>query len=148
MSDALLDASDAAIPVQLVGEGALAAALEALGGQAAGLAEAEGFKAKAGQALKLPGSDGNLARVLLGLGAQAKAETFRVAAGRLPAGEYRLESLPDDLDATEAAVAWGLGAYRYDRYKPAKEGPARLVLPKGARGEEARALVHACALAR
>ena len=153
MSDALLDASPAAIPIQPVPEGALGAALEAQegqawGGQAAGLAEAEGFKAKAGQALKLPGADGKLIRVMLGLGAEAKAETFRIAAGRLPAGDYGLESLPEGLDPTDVAVAWGLGTYRYDRYKPAKEGPARLVLPQGARGEEARAIVHACALAR
>ena len=153
MSDALLDASPAAVPIQPVVEGALGAALDARdgqawGGQAAGLAEAEGFKAKAGQALKLPGADGKLARVLLGLGAQAKAETFRSAAGRLPAGDYGLESLPEGLDPTDVAVAWGLGTYRYDRYKPAREGPARLVLPHGARGEEARAIVHACALAR
>src|ERR1700761_7163267 len=120
MSDALLDASDAAIPVQLVGEGALAAALEALGGQAAGLAEAEGFKAKAGQALKLPGADGKLARVLLGLGAQPRADSFRAAAGRLPSGDYRLEAVPEGLDPNDLATAWGLGAYRYDRYKPAK----------------------------
>src|ERR1700761_3809149 len=106
MSDALLDVSPAAIPIQPVAEGALGAALEALGGQAAGLAAAEGFKAKAGQALKLPGADGKLMRVLLGLGASAKAETFRVAAGRLPAGDYRLESLPEGLDATDVAAAW------------------------------------------
>ena len=148
MSDALLDASPAAVPIQTVDEGALTATLGALGGQAVGLAEAEGFKAKGGQALKLPGPDGKLAHVLLGLGGQAKAETFRIAAGRLPAGDYRLESLPDGLDVTEVALAWGLGTYRYDRYKPSKEGPARLVLPEGARADEARAIVHACALAR
>ena len=146
MSDALLDAAEAAVPIQALTEGALAAALDALGGQAAGLAEAEGFKAKAGQVLKLPGADGRLSRVLLGLG--GKVDALRAAAGRLPAGDYRLEAAPEDLDPTEAAVAWGLGAYRYDRYKPAKEGPARLVLPEGARGGEARAIVHACALAR
>ena len=147
MSDALLDASETAVPLQAVAEADLAAALEALGGQAAGLAETEGFKAKAGQALKLPGENGKTARVLLGLGAQAKAEVFRAAAGRLPAGDYRLEAVPEGLDPTDIAVAWGLGAYRYDRYKPAKEGPARLVAPP-ARVDEARAVVHACALAR
>jgi leucyl aminopeptidase len=147
MSDVLLDASEAAIPVQAVLEADLAAALEAFGGQAAGLAEAEGFKARAGQALKLPGHDGKTARVLLGLGAQPKADSFRAAAARLPAGDYRLEAIAGGLDPTDVAVAWGLGAYRYDRYKPAKEGPARLVAPP-ARLEEARAIVHACALAR
>ena len=153
MSDALLEAADPAIPIETVLEGDLAAALERLGrgdlgGQAAGLAEAEGFKAKAGQVLKLPGADGKLARVLLGLGAQSRADAFRTAAGRLPAGDYRLASVAEGLNPTAIATAWGLGAYRYDRYKPAKEGPARLVLPEGANGEEARAVVHACALAR
>jgi leucyl aminopeptidase len=148
MSDALLEAADSAVPIETVAEADLAAALERLEGQSAGLAEAEGFKAKAGQALKLPGADGKLARVLLGLGAKPRADVFRTASGRLPAGDYRLEAVPEGLDPTEIATAWGLGAYRYDRYKPAKEGPARLVLPAGADGHEARAIVHACALAR
>jgi leucyl aminopeptidase len=148
MSDALLDAAETAIPIEAVTEAELAAALERLGGQAAGLAETEGFKAKAGQALKLPGLDGKTGRVLLGLGAQPRADAFRSAAGRLPAGDYHLERAPEGLGPTDIAVAWGLGAYRYDRYKPAKEGPARLVLPKGANAHEARAIVHACALAR
>jgi leucyl aminopeptidase len=148
MSDALLDATDAAVPIQALTEAELSAALQGIGGQAAGLAEVEGFKAKAGQALKLPGADGRLARVLLGLGAEASADSFRAAAGRLPAGAYRLEAVPQGLDPTAVATAWGLGTYRYDRYKPAKEGPARLVLPEGANGQEARAVVHACALAR
>ena len=148
MSDALLDAAETAIPIEALTEAALAAAIELGGGQAAGLADAEGFKAKAGQTLKLPAADGKLARVLLGLGAQPKADAFRAAAGRLPAGDYRLKAVPEGLDPTDLAVAWGLGAYRYDRYKPAKEAPPRLVLPEGARVEEARAIVHACALAR
>jgi leucyl aminopeptidase len=148
MSDALLEAADSTVPIETVAEADLAAALERQGGQAAGLAEAEGFKAKAGQALKLPGADGKLARVLLGLGAKPRADVFRTASGRLPAGDYRLEAVPEGLDPTDVATAWGLGAYRYDRYKPAKEGPARLVLPEGASALEARAVVHACALAR
>ena len=148
MSDALLDAAEAAIPIEALTETGLAAAIDGLVGQAAGLAETEGFKAKAGQSLKLPGADGKTDRVLLGLGAQPKADAFRTAAGRLPAGTYRLEAVPEGLAATDIAVAWGLGAYRYDRYKPAKEGPARLVLPEGANAHEARAIVHACALAR
>ena len=148
MSDALLDAAEAAIPIEALTDTGLAAAIDRLGGQAAGLAETEGFKAKAGQTFKLPGGDGRTGRVLLGLGAQPEADAFRAAAGRLPAGDYRLEAVPEGLAPTDVAVAWGLGAYRYDRYKPAKEGPARLVLPDGANAQEARAIVHACALAR
>ena len=148
MSDALLDAAEAAIPIEALTDTGLAAAIDRLGGQAAGLAETEGFKAKAGQTFKLPGGDGRTGRVLLGLGALPEADAFRTAASRLPAGDYRLEAVPEGLAPTDVAVAWGLGAYRYDRYKPAKEGPARLVLPDGANAQEARAIVHACALAR
>src|ERR1700744_6018447 len=107
MPDALLPDSQSAIPLQPVAESELAAALDALGAQAKGLAEADGFKAKAGQVLKLPGADGKLARALVGLGASPKAETFRAAAGRLPAGEYALTAVPQGVDPTEIAVAWG-----------------------------------------
>ncbi len=148
MTDVLIAASDTALPLQPVADAALAAALESLGAMAQGLAEGEGFKARPGQTLRLPGPDGRTARVLLGLGAAPKVESFRAAAARLPAGDYRLEAVPEGLDPTEAAIAWGLGTYRFDRYKPAKEGPARLVLPEGANEAEARAVVHACALAR
>ena len=144
MSETLIDAAETPVLLIPVSEGE--AALE---GFAGGLAEAESFKGKAGQALKAPNpKTGRLERVFVGLGAAPKAETFRALAGKLPAGEYRLQSTPAGLDPTEIAVAWGLGTYRFDRYKPAKEGPARLVLPEGANAAEARAVVHACALAR
>ena len=144
MSETLIDAADAPVPLIPIGEG------EAMpDGFAGGLAEADSFKGKAGQALKAPNpKTGRLERVFVGLGAAPKAETFRTLAGRLPAGDYRLAAVPAGLDPTEIAVAWGLGTYRFDRYKPAKDGPARLVLPQGANGAEARAVVHACALAR
>src|SRR5215472_14040331 len=106
MSDALLEAAETAVPIETVLEAELASTIERLGGQAAGLAETEGFKAKAGQALKLPGPGGKLDRVLLGLGAKPTADAFRTAAGRLPAGDYRLEAVPEGLDPTDIATAW------------------------------------------
>ena len=143
MSDTLIDAAEAPVPLIPVGED------HAPDGFAAGLAKAEGFKGKAGQALKLPRADsGALETVFVGVGAAPRAETFRAIAGKLPAGDYVLQTVPEGVDPTELAIAWGLGTYRFDRYKPAKDGPARLVLPVGANGAEARAVVHACALAR
>ena len=145
MSDVLIQASDAAIPLVPLTE----AGLDALPPFLKGLAGQEGFKAKAGQVLKASAAgDGKLERVFVGLGDQPKAELFRAVAARLPAGEYRLETLPEGIDPTQAAISWGLGTYRFDRYKPAKEGPARLVAPEGADLQLSRAIVHACALAR
>jgi leucyl aminopeptidase len=147
MTDVLIAAAADAISLIPVTEATLA---EALGeGWLKGLAEAEGFKAKAGQILKAPDlQTGRTARVLVGFGVQPKAETLRALAAKLPAGDYRLETLPEGVDAQDAAVAFGLGAYRFDRYKPATEGRARLVVPNGADLHAAQAVVHACALAR
>jgi leucyl aminopeptidase len=145
MSDVLIDTSDASLVLIPVTE-AQAAALQDFAG---GLAEAEGFKGKSGQVLKTPNpATGKLEQAYVGLGSEPRPEAFRAAAARLPAGDYHLSETPEGLDPTEIAIAWGLGTYRFDRYKPAKEGPARVVLPRGANGEEARAIVHACALAR
>jgi leucyl aminopeptidase len=144
MPDTLIDDAPASVPLIPIGEGEAPPA-----GFAGGLAEAESFKGMAGQVLKAPNlKTGRLERVFVGLGSAPRAETFRAVAGRLPAGDYRLQAVPAGLDPTEIALAWGLGTYRFDRYKPGKEGPARLVLPQGANGPEARAIVHACALAR
>ncbi len=49
----------------------------------------------------------------------------------LPPGGYRLAKPPEDAEL--AALAWGLGSYRYRRYKNAgDEAPPRLRLPAGA----------------
>jgi leucyl aminopeptidase len=153
MSDTLIAACETAIPLVPLTEAALAGVLEAGSGFLRGLAEAEGFKAKAGQTLKVPGADGRVERVLLGLGGQglgerAGTDALRGAAARLPAGDYALATVPEGVDPTQLAIAWGLGGYRFDRYKPAKDARARLVSPPGADMDLARTVVHACALAR
>ncbi|HWB46923.1 MAG TPA: leucyl aminopeptidase family protein [Hyphomicrobiaceae bacterium] len=87
-------------------------------------AEAQGFKAAAGKVLLLPGSDGALAGAVLGLGEPRandpmQAAELAVAAlpAALPPGVYNLASAVDNPEL--AAVAWGLGAYRFQRYKAA-----------------------------
>ena len=145
MSDVLIESSDASLALVPVTE----LEAQALPAFVAGLAEGEGFKGKSGQVLKAPNpTTGKLEQAYVGLGSEARVEAFRAAAARLPAGDYHLQAAPAGLDPTGIAIAWGLGSYRFDRYKPAKEGRARLVLPPGADLDEARAVVHACALAR
>jgi leucyl aminopeptidase len=148
IADSLIADSGAAIPLTPVSEADLAG-LDAF---VRGLAKAEGFKGAAGQLLKVPDpSDGRLDRVLIGMGDQPRADLFRGAAARLPAGDYRLSCVHPGLDATQIAIAWGQGGYRFDRYKPGKDGreaAPRLVAPPGADLGLALSIVHACALAR
>ena len=100
--------------------------------------EALGFKGTAKQQALVPGPDGRIAGVLFGLGDGAAGEPSGPSdlllgqlAQALPAGAYRLAR--ELRDPTLAAIAWGLGAYRYGRYKSANgAAAAQLRLPKGA----------------
>jgi len=49
----------------------------------------------------------------------------------LPAGDYRLESDWPDEELERALIGWGLGCYRFDRYKTMPDIKARLILPLG-----------------
>ncbi len=49
---------------------------------------------------------------------------------RLPPGDYRADTLLTASTADLTVLGWGLGAYRYTRYKAAERAPARLVVPK------------------
>jgi len=108
------------------------------------------FTGKAGQVALVPDAAGAVARVLFGLGEEtAAAPALRPLPAKLPPGDYRFEALPEGLDPTGAMIAWSLGTYRFDRYKQKRGEPApRLVAPAGADLDEAKAVAHACALAR
>jgi leucyl aminopeptidase len=97
------------------------------------------YKPEAGNVALLPGRDGSLARVVLGLGkptrdpAKAEIWSFAVLPGKLPKGRYQLEGELDGQTAYDAALGWALACYRYQRYlskDTAKDLPS-LVWPSG-----------------
>ncbi len=96
------------------------------------------FTGAAKKHVLIPASDGGLAAVVLGIGAGGGEPCGPAGlllgglAGVLPAGTYHLAG--DRPDATLAATAWGLGGYRFRRYKTngaASEPGARLRLASG-----------------
>jgi leucyl aminopeptidase len=108
---------------------------------------AAGFTAAPNQVLLLPAADG-LAGALAGLGdAPGGPWAFGALPMALPEGStWRLTGLAGAaLD--QAVLGFGLGAYRYAQFRPARRAPARLAL---AQGEAAGALaaVEATTLAR
>ncbi|MDR3494260.1 MAG: leucyl aminopeptidase family protein [Ancalomicrobiaceae bacterium] len=124
------------------------ARLEALGAAAAAFVRASGFEAKFGQHCVVPGTEGLLA-VLFGMPEPNEPQGLLV--GKLPtvlpAGVY---ALGDGIaDAGLAALAWGLGAYKFSRYKTSPAGEAA-VLKLGAGLDRAGLVrtVEAVALAR
>jgi leucyl aminopeptidase len=102
----------------------------------------------------LPGEDGGLAGVVLGLGDGAAGDPSgpsELLVGQLaqtvPGGLYHLANAGSG--ARMAALAWGLGGYRYRRYKQAAgDPPARLVWPEGVDRASVLAMVEAIWLGR
>jgi leucyl aminopeptidase len=96
------------------------------------------YKAEAGQIALVPGRDGSLSRVVLGLGkptrdpAKAALWSFAALPTKLPKGRYQLDGKLDAETAHDAALGWALGTYRFDRYKTknSKRLPS-LVWPTG-----------------
>ncbi|MEE7456542.1 leucyl aminopeptidase [Methylorubrum populi] len=129
----LIDAADA-IPILCVTAQDWAGAEAALPPIQRAFAAATSFAPKAGRVALLPGDDGRLTRVLLGLGEAEAQVRDRFLAGKLPgtlpAGDYRFETA-DGFDAGEAALAWLLGSYRFERYRKPGEPRPRLVAPEG-----------------
>ncbi|MES1198998.1 MAG: leucyl aminopeptidase family protein [Pseudomonadota bacterium] len=112
------------------------------------LAAAHDFRGQSGRILLVPATDGSIERVLFGLGEKANVMAMGALAQHLPEGDYEIAAAPREFSASMVAIAWGLGAYAFDRYKKRKRPAPRLRLPDGADAAEVSRLVAASWLAR
>ena len=134
------------LPVILVEEGGLKGA--GLPAGQAGWATSNGFTGQRGRLLPMPSSNGaGLDGYLFGTGPAATRPVLvtGLAGAALEPRRYRLEGSVGD--PTWAALGFKLGAYRFDRYRGAKDLP-EVMLPKGADAGEVARLADAAYLAR
>jgi leucyl aminopeptidase len=95
----------------------------------------QGFKAEKHRVLLLPETSGALAGAVAGLGKRQGEVSLWHAAGlveRLPVHRYRLAQEFPAADATQLALGFLYGAYRFDRYRACKTEMASLDPPAGA----------------
>ena len=124
-------------PLHLVTPEALETFLAAQSPATAAWLRATSFEAGPGELRLIPGADGTVQAAVAGLGsAKARARgRFHLAraAAALPAGDWHLEGDLTPPEREEAALAFLLQSYRFDRYRPAKTAsePARLKAPEG-----------------
>ena len=108
--------------------------------------DTNGFRGEHGKVALVPGKDGKLAQVVLGLGDGSDLWDYAAPVGKLPAGRYRFSRGVDGPRASDAAMAWALASYSFGRYKQRDRKAAVLVWPAAAdRGLVTRtveAIVH------
>ena len=117
--------------------------------------KAAGFAGKPGQICLLPGPNG-LAGALFGIGRPATPAdrpardrfVLAKAAEGVPAGNWRLEGMPDGYDAAHGALGWLFAQYRFDRYKKIEAPKARLMCPEGVERDAVLAMAAGEYLAR
>ena len=125
------------LPVWLVRDGKASEDLAGLPAEQRQWLEAVSYKAGARKHVLVPGSGGGMAGAVLGIG---KAEEPRrpyppetllgLLPTALPGGAWHLGTVTGNPEL--AAVAWGLGAYKFRRYKGGEAEPiAALKVPKG-----------------
>lgn len=112
------------------------------------LAAAHDFQAQNARILLVPATDGAIERVLFGVGDKANVNVMGALAQHLPAGDYRIAFGPREFAPTQVAIAWGLGAYAFDRYKKRKRPAPNLAPQDGANMAEAARIVSATWLVR
>lgn len=111
-------------------------------------AAAHDFQAQNARILVVPATDGAIERVVFGAGDKASAQVVGALAQHLPAGDYRIAFAPKEFAPTAMAIAWGLGAYAFDRYKKRKRPAPNLAPPENADMAEAARVVRGAWLAR
>ncbi len=132
-----------AVPVTPVTESGLEAWAGAQSERVRRWLEASGFRGRAGTHCLVPADDGGVERVLVGQTDADDYWAFGGLVGRLPEGDYRLDGVEAGERRQWAALGWGLGAYRFGRYKAREGGRARLCLEADmAAAEERVRAVH------
>src|SRR5438132_14128667 len=116
MSLPFVDRSSSSLPVQFVMQPKWRSWLKEQSAARRGWLESLGVAGAAGDFAVLPGRDGKASSAVLVLSATPSLWDFGALATRLPAGTWKLgDTAP--VSATDAAVAIGLGSWRFERYK-------------------------------
>ena len=136
MASAVVTSAQRARPLSLLVPSALGAWKRKLPAATRAWLEASGFAGKPGELALLPspGGRGAVGAAFVFAGDGSPEDFWRLASlpMRLPAAAWRVEGALEPAVATRAAIAWGVGAYQFTRYRKPARAPARLVMPAGA----------------
>ena len=109
---------------------------------------ATAFAALPGTHCLVPGVEGHIELVLVGVGSADDVYALATLPMQLPPAEYQLSDQGLVLDAFNAALGFGLASYQFKRYRQPRRAPARLLTPSGIDAAQLEALIAAATLTR
>jgi len=111
-------------------------------------AKKAGWKGDAGALLLVPSETGHLGGALFGLGKNPSDSPYLTGklARLLPAGDWHIETAP--LTANRLLLGYGLGSYRFNKYKPENSPQPTLMIPADADAARMKRLLAGVFLAR
>lgn len=146
------DDDSRSLPLHVVSRTTFASWHAAQSPAAAEWLDAQAFDGSPGTALTLPDKDGRIASAVIGTGDPLDPYSYAHVPFALPPRTWRLT---DDMDPAALAalqLGWGLGAYRFDRYKQPSRQPAQLLLVPASTHDDPQAealdLLAACVRVR
>jgi leucyl aminopeptidase len=128
----MTDVARTAIPLWLLHEEEVEAWRKGEGAAAAGWLGSHHFKGERHRTLLVPDGNGGVAMAVGGLGKRHGGLSLWHGAGfaeRLPPGNYRLAQSFADGEATQLALGFAYGAYRFERYRPSRSERAASLEP-------------------
>lgn len=140
--DLLAKKAKGSTPIHLVNSGGVSA----LPADWARWASVNGFTGEASQFLTVPGSNGQIAAALLGMGKETQPLAVGALAKRLPEGAWHFADTI--ADPTLAAIGLGLGGYAFSRYRKPEKRNVQIACPTGSDFARASRAVEAATLVR
>ena len=119
-----------ALPLHVVNRASLAQWRAAQAPAVGAWLDAHGFDGSAGSALVWAGGDGQPAGAVLGVGDGLDPYSYGHAPFALPARAWRVAGDVDAATLSALRLGWGLGSYRFGRYKQPLRLPAQLLVEK------------------
>ncbi|MCD9007871.1 leucyl aminopeptidase family protein [Luteimonas sp. XNQY3] len=124
MTDLFVTTAQNARPLHIVARDGYAAWRDAQPASVQAWLDAQAFDGAPGALALLPG-DAGLAGAVIGIGDALDPDSYAHAVYGLPEGDWRVAGAHD---AATLQLGWGLGAYRFTRYKTTARKPARLAV--------------------
>lgn len=146
MIDCFIQPTKKALPIVLIASSDYASWLKKQNSLTQTWLASSGFRGEAGQLRFIPDAKGYITQIIYCVADIKNHWAVGSLPYILPEGQYSLD-IPHKTYAA-CAIAWGLGAYQFTRYKKPARQPAQLVLPKSIDQHHIKNMVESIYLAR